>query len=185
MNAAAPEHHRLDELIAELERSRADLLQAIDETPEALRRERSRDDGWTVSQILEHLALVEDGSGRLVGRLLRDVRAQAVPEERAESVMNALDRFSLPTPRRKVAAPEFTVPTEGLSVEQSIARLQQSRARLLGALHTVRGYALDVAHAPHPLMGALDVYGWLLATAQHEQRHTYQIRQLANQEFGA
>ena len=189
MEAAAQpvfrEHKRLDELILELAASRRELLQAVEEAPEWLREERSREGGWTLSQILEHLSVVESGSGRLMGRMLREVREHAVEETSSESVLNSLDRFSLPVPSRRVVAPNFTEPVEGISIEESLQRLKASRERLLQALESVRGLSLSVASAPHPLMGQLDGYGWLLATAQHERRHIFQIRQLANQEHRA
>ena len=71
-------HPRLDELIAELASSRRDLLQAVDETPAEVLLEQSREDGWTLCQILEHLAVVEDGAGRLINRLIKNAKEQNV-----------------------------------------------------------------------------------------------------------
>lgn len=179
------EHTRLDELLAELGSARQALLQAVDEAPESLRREKSRDDGWTLSQILEHLALVESGSGRLIARLVREAREQGVEERNSESVLGALDHVGMSVPRRRFNAPSFAEPLEGLSIEQSVERLQDARAKLLRTLEGAKGLALDTVSAPHPAVGTIDGYGWILATAQHERRHTYQIRQLANQEHRA
>jgi hypothetical protein len=173
-------HPRLDELIAELASARRDLLQAVDECPAAVHHEQSREDGWTLSQILEHVAVVEDGAGRLINRLVKNAREQGVEETNTESVLHTLDKFGLPIPTRRFRAPDFTTPQEGISIDQSLERLQQSRERLLKVVESARGISLSTVSAPHPAVGDIDGYGWLLATAQHERRHAYQIRQLSN-----
>jgi len=38
---------------------------------------------------------------------------------------------------------------------------------------------LDEVATPHPLLGRLSFYQWLLFLAQHEERHTIQIRETA------
>ena len=178
-------HPRLDELIAELASSRRDLLQAVDETPAEVLLEQSREDGWTLCQILEHLAVVEDGAGRLINRLIKNAKEQNVEETNTESVLHVLDRFGLPVPTRRFRAPDFTTPQEGISLEQSLERLRVSRERLLKVVESARGISLSTVSAPHPAVGDIDGYGWLLATAQHERRHAYQIRQLSNKEHRA
>jgi hypothetical protein len=173
-------HPRLDELIAELASARRDLLQAVDEAPANVHHEQAREDGWTLSQILEHVAVVEDGAGRLINRLVKSAKEQGVEETNTESVLRVLDKFGLPVPTRQIKAPDFTTPQQGISIDQSLERLRESRERLLRVVESARGISLSTVNAPHPAIGDLDGYGWLLATAQHERRHAYQIRQLSN-----
>ena len=181
-STVSSKHARLDELIDELADARRSLLQAVHEAPEVQHRETRRDDGWTLAQILEHLSIVESGAGRMINRLVKEAREKAVAESKSESVLGALDHLSLSIPREPRSAPDFTMPVEGISVGEAIDRLTTNRARLLQVLDGVRGIALDTVSAPHPAVGMLDGYGWILLTAQHERRHTYQIRQLSNQE---
>jgi hypothetical protein len=182
---AAPRHPRLDEMIAELHESRRELLDLMREIPPALHERQPAEDRWSIRQVLEHLAVVEDGSGRLISKLIRQVRELGATESEHDSLLNTLDHLSVANPTRRARAPELVQPLEGRSVGESLERLQESRARLLTVLDSARGLGLGTVSAPHPLLGQLDVYRWLLATAQHERRHIHQIREIARSENSA
>jgi len=180
--AETPAHPRLFELVAELYTSRRELLEAVAEVPADVRDRQPHDERWTLAQILEHIWVVENGSGRLITKLIREVQDRGTKETDQTSVLNTIDAAYVATPTRRLTAPEFTRPVEGLTVDQALERLQASRKRLLESLESARGYALGNVSAPHPAFGPLDCYRWILATAYHERRHTHQIRELSKPE---
>lgn len=132
-------------------------------------------DGWTVAQVVEHMAIVDDGAGRIVNGIAKQVAGTAETEE--SPVSPSLARYRVPDPSvRKVVAPDVVHPTGGATVAESVARMQHSRARLIALLESVSGTALGAASFPHPIFGPLDGYQWGLLAAQHQLRHLVQLR---------
>jgi hypothetical protein len=125
---------------------------------------------------VEHLQIVEDGIGRRLSQLAKQAELLGAETE-STSVLGALDRFSLRVRSRAIKAPAGVTPTGARTLSESIAALGISRARLLELLSRVTGRALSELKAPHPLIGPLDFYQWLLFLAQHEERHAAQIRE--------
>jgi hypothetical protein len=60
-----------------------------------------------------------------------------------------------------------------------LAALAESRRELLSALDLADGLALGQISFPHPLIGPLDLYQWVLFVGQHEARHAAQIEEIA------
>lgn len=132
-------------------------------------------DGWTVAQVVEHMAIVDDGAGRIVNGIAKQVANLVETDE--SPVTPSLARYCVPDPTvRKVVAPDVVHPTSGATVAQSLARMQQSRSRLIALLESVSGTALGAASFPHPIFGPLDGYQWALLAAQHQLRHLVQLR---------
>jgi hypothetical protein len=85
-------------------------------------------------------------------------------------------------PLRRIEAPEMVQPSEGLNVESALERLTAVRTRLrTGLVQEASGVALATVSAPHPAIGMLDGYQWILMVAQHERRHIGQIRRIAGE----
>ena len=131
-----------------------------------------------IAQIVEHIAVVEDGVGRLVSNLIKQIAESGARESEATLLLSSLDKFSIDVPRVRIAAPERVQPRESLPVADSLARLAVARARMIDAYTRASGLALASASAPHPLAGPLNVYQWGLMTALHTRRHIHQIREM-------
>lgn len=171
-------HPRIAEVIGELDAARAELHALVAElTTDG--NDAAVENGWTIPQVLEHLAMVEDGSGRIIAGIVKAVREKGASETSEAPVRDAIAQHAIATDERRIAAPSMLHPTQGLTVEESVARLDASRARLRAALVAASGLALEEASYPHPLFGPFNGYQWALATAHHERRHIRQIRRLA------
>jgi len=170
----APLHPRLAELHAELDRTRDALLAAVARVPAEAAALRAEADRWSVAEVVEHLRIVEDGVGRLLGKLGKQAEALG-PETSSASVLSSLDRYGLSSPKRRIVAPNGVEPTGRATLAESLAGLAESRRKLLELVHRVSGRALDELAAPHPLLGRLSFYQWLLFLAQHEERHAIQV----------
>jgi hypothetical protein len=172
-------HPRIAELMHELDSSRAELRALVASLPAETLTAPAGENEWSVAAILEHLSMVEDGAGRLFTNISREVEATGARETDTSSVLGLNDRFQIATSPIKVVAPERIQPKAGLSVEESMARLETARKRLKEAMTRASGLALGNSSMPHPLFGPINGYQWVLATAQHERRHTRQIRRVA------
>lgn len=167
-------HPRIREVIAELLAAQQDT-DALCATITPAQEVQRLGDGWSVAEVVEHMAIVEDGAGRIVSGIARQVID--LRETSDDPVAPTLSRYHVADPSvRKVVAPERVHPTEGLAVPVSAARMRVARARLIAALEAASGTALGGAHFPHPIFGPLDGYQWALLAAQHQRRHLAQIR---------
>lgn len=171
-------HPRLAEIQGELDRTRESLLAVLAHTPADAAAQRPCADGWSIAEIVEHLLIVENGIGRLLGRLSRQAETLG-PETSTASIIPSLDRFALRDVRRRIESPAAVAPTGNVTIDEAVTGLAESRRRIVELVHRVSGRALGELAAPHPVFGSFTFYQWLLFLAQHEERHTLQIRETA------
>jgi len=172
---AMPQHPRLIELCAFLDARRADVFAAVDGHADARLETTPPDGGWSPAEVLQHLAIVESGTTRLLGhRLERAIDAGLTSETETASV---LATFPLPPGADAPArAPDNVMPAPGAPAGAALAALHDSRRALLAMLDAADGWALAGVSARHPLFGALDMYTWLIVLGEHDTRHARQIR---------
>lgn len=173
-------HPRLAELVDYITAQRSTLLAAVSAVPEHLREQQVSPDAWSAAQNLEHLHRVEKGIARLLGRTLEHALAAGVPREtEGASVLSSLDALRLTDRGLRIDAPGPVQPRGVYTAAQSLRALTQSREDLLEALAPGDGLALGKIVRPHPLLGSLNLYQWVLFVGQHEGRHAAQIQDLA------
>lgn len=170
-------HPRVAEIIDELEATQRDFIAFIDSIPES-ERNRPAVGRWSIAQHLEHLSVVEDGTGRLMSKLIKQIRATGARETEDSSVLHSLDQYQIWKVNNRLEAPELVRPKEGLPASESLARQAASRSRVMDALRAASGLALSTATAPHPYFGQFDVYQWGIMLAHHQRRHAECIREL-------
>ena len=172
-------HPRLAELSDYLEACRADVVAAVESLPADARDRRPSPDGWSAAEHVEHLWLVEQGSAKLLHKLF-NAAGELPPEASTESVLGALDRWSLVDNPARYPAPEMVAPRQGLGWAEALASLAASREILRAFVEKANGRDLTRLRAPHPRFGELTAYEWMLFIGQHEARHARQIRTLAH-----
>lgn len=173
-------HPRLAELFAYAAVQRRAVLDAVDSVP-AERRDRCPAEGvWSVAETLEHLCRTESGIASLISaRLGRALTEGLEAETEVDSVLGSLDRYALPYTSRRVQAPEAVRPVAGWGWSEGLRRLGESRQALERAAAPGDGRALGRVRHPHPALGPLDLYQWILFVGQHEARHAAQMRERA------
>lgn len=171
-------HPRLDELFALMDSHRAALERAVAEVPRELRERRPAAERWSVAEVLEHLALVEERVGRALAAALTAARDAGLGVEReTSSVAGSIDIDRVIDRSERRAANEFARPRAGLDAEAALARLVEHRRELRAIIASADGLALGEVTAMNPVMGPLNIYQWMLFVAGHEARHTAQIRE--------
>lgn len=173
-------HPRIIELIGALQASRNELHACLNAMSEQQRTAPPIGNVWSVEQNLEHLTLIEGGIGRLISSLMKQAAATGTQETETSTVLNCLATWNPARISQPLPAPDAMLPKEGITVEEALVRLGASRARLLSVLPSASGLPLATVTAPHPFLGDLNGYQWILLIAEHERRHTRQIEDVAS-----
>jgi hypothetical protein len=167
---------RLQEIIENIQASRERLLEAVSGLDQDAFNRRPSADTWSVGEILHHLQLMETSVTRILEKQVTRGLAGGLPTDTSTgSVLGTLDQFSVETAAERIVAPQGFVPTRGLDRKELLDGLASSRAALLR--ETARAGSVDLGqlHFPHPVLGRLDMYQWVLYLGQHELRHLHQI----------
>jgi hypothetical protein len=127
-------------------------------------------DAWSPLLIVEHVYVVEAGALRAI--------AAAPPSAETRPERDARVLKWIPDRSRKAVAPERVVPPGRITDPAALlAKFDEARARSLEWLHD--SSSQPRLHAlPHPFLGMLDGYQWLLVFALHLERHLEQIEEL-------
>jgi hypothetical protein len=170
-------HPRFRELQDYLTKARQALLATVSDLTAAQLQRRPAAEVWSPGETLEHLRLTESSIVKILRKLLREADLNRLgPETDASSVMGRLDAFGLVQLVRRVAAPGFVQPAPQADGQTALVGLGRSRADLLDVMAQADGWAVGSISFPHPIIGPLDFYQWVLFVAQHEVRHTCLIQ---------
>jgi hypothetical protein len=172
-------HARLAEVMDFVELKRTELLRSFENAPPEQLRRRVADEAWSVTEILDHLRLVEASVARLISKRVSDARAAGTGEERSTaSVLRDLDHLDIEAGTMFMEAPSIVRPRADVDVSDAIAGLEESRRALRAAAASASGLALGEIKQTHRFFGELDLYQWLVFLGQHEGRHTRQIQRV-------
>jgi uncharacterized damage-inducible protein DinB len=173
-------HPRIEEVINYLDTERTALREAIELVPPALRDQSPGTDRWSVAQVLQHLVMIEKRIGMGMTKWVADARAGGVgPETETSSVMDSLPLQAIADRSQRRSAPEEVRPQGDTDAESAWAALEQARATLRAAFLAGDGLALSEVQQPHPVLGPINLYQWILFVGSHETRHTAQVREIA------
>lgn len=131
---------------------------------------------WSIAECAEHIALSEDYIFDLVVKKV--MSGPARPEQRAAvKGKDAVVLKQIPDRTTRYQAPKELQPLHRRSTAAVVAHFRESRNRTLDYVRSTSD-ALRVHFAPHPVMGLLDGYQWILLLSAHTARHVAQIEEL-------
>ena len=165
--------------IAQLEllaTERAALLAAVDRVAAPDRERRPAPDRWSVAEILEHLATVEQSVAKLIATRGRE------PLPAQDEAVVPLDEARIARLRgreRRIDVPDRMRPNGSMSTAAAIEALGASRALLLDAVKNADPVALAQRSYVHPIVGRIVLRDWIAFVAHHEARHADQIHEIA------
>ncbi len=157
--------------LAQLERTRAGVIEATTGLSEAQWKFKPGPDRWSVAEVMEHIALSEDF---LFENTSKNV--MSAPAGPADRDYKAGDQFVLkviPDRSQKATAPDPLVPTGRWQPQEALDHFLKSRARTVEFLKStpdLRDHVVD-----SPIGQKLDGYQWVLFTSAHSERHTKQM----------
>ncbi len=166
-----------DRAMSELHATRKAFLDSVSELSDAQWRFTPGPGRWSAAQIAEHVTASEDRMFELATKKV--LASPAAPAERRpgqardEQVLKqVIDRSE------RYQAPASLQPANRYPTRESLAALfRKSRDRTIAYVRTT-GDPLRAHVAPHPVLGDLDAYQWILVIAGHTQRHLDQMHEL-------
>ncbi len=171
-------HTRLAEVVAATDAARANLLALVTPLTDLEWDRRDGEGRWSVGEVVAHLQLVEDGSVRALFRGFRNARDAGLGKETStESLLTSLDRFGIREGARTIEAPPMVQP-KPMPRSEVMQKLQLAHDGLHKWAAEADGFALAEVGWPHPAVGDMNLYQWVLFLGQHEERHLRQIRSI-------
>ncbi len=134
-------------------------------------------ENWSVSQIVEHVSLVESGICRICSRLL----AKAETNGQVNSGTIDLSEFMLKADKItdvKLEAPDTVHPVNGRSIAESIRVMEENGVALEELRPRFEQFDGGANTFPHPYLGELSALEWLVLAGGHKVRHLRQIKRL-------
>jgi predicted DNA-binding protein YlxM (UPF0122 family) len=134
-------------------------------------------DRWSVAEVAEHIGVSESAIfGMVQGKIMA---GPATPEKRAEvKVTDEQVLQMVPDRSHKAQAPEFLKPTNRWASEQELVKaFEQNRKATMDYVKTTNDDLRDHL-GPHPMLGPMDAYQWILLISAHSERHTKQIEEV-------
>jgi len=160
-----------------LQATRDAFLKSIAGLSEKQWRFKPGPDRWSVAEVSEHIAISESS---LLGLVQKQIMASpADPTKRAEVAGKDETILKMvPDRSHKVQAPEFLKPTNRWATQAELTRaFEDSRKATMDYVRTTNDDLRD-HFGPHPMLGPLDAYQWILLISAHSERHTKQIEEV-------
>jgi hypothetical protein len=157
-------------LLAHLEMTQSWLVSEVKSLTETQLRFRAKPESWTITDVVEHLAIAEPQYWQRVG----DSMKQPPNTSKLEATDAAILWYGIDRTARNTTG-EARVPTG------KVPNLADPLERLLKLRATMRDYATktnDDLRSRKLLEGNMDVYQWFLMISTHAQRHILQIREI-------
>lgn len=135
---------------------------------------------WTVAQIVEHIAIVDESTAKICTRLLKTAKEAGQTSDGSAVITENFLQKGVEIAGIKVEAPDFVRPTGTKTIEESLARLDETAERveqLRELFSSVDGTQLKF---PHPFFGEISAQEWLALKGGHELRHIKQIEAILN-----
>lgn len=132
---------------------------------------------WTVAQIVEHVSMVEDGMTRICSKLLAKAKTAGQQNGGVKLSENFLQR-GLEIGQIKIEAPEIVRPVSGRTIAESLAVMDENRAKLDEMRPLFETFDCNEQKFPHPFFGDISAAEWLALVGGHEARHIKQIKKI-------
>jgi hypothetical protein len=158
-----------------LTKTRQTLLDAVDGVTESQARWKPAPDRWCILEYVEHLAVSDDGLVAIVQKSLQTPARIETEDERREREQKIR---STPIPRGVNQAPHRLQPSGRFaSLPEAILAFLAARERTMHYASTTQD-DLRSHFTPHPVLGEMDGYQWLLGNAHHAETHAAHIREI-------
>jgi len=140
----------------------------------------ARPDGekWSVQEIVEHIAMVDEGTSRICTKLVGEAKAAGKPGNGRIGLSPAFGEKSAVVAGIKVEAPERVQPKGEATVDESFARMEATASAFDAIRADLETYDLSEHTFPHPFFGQITASEWLVLAGGHAERHTKQIERL-------
>jgi len=130
---------------------------------------------WTIAHIIEHIAIVQDGMSKISAKLLNGAQSAGKTSDGAARFSENFAKKAAEAQQLKFEAPDRVRPTGNQSIEESLAKMDETRRVLEDLRPLFESVECSDFKFPHPFMGDLTATEWLALIGGHEARHLRQI----------
>jgi uncharacterized damage-inducible protein DinB len=170
-------YHTIADILAANERAQERFVAAVSNLNEAQADFRPDENQWTIAEIVEHISIVNDGFLRLTHKLLKEAESAPQPP-RVDLNLGHTSLDENGQQRGPFQAPERVRPQGGARVEDSLAKMRTSLAGFAEIQSRLEAVDLSEKMFPHPALGPINAYQWMVLLGEHEDRHRGQIERL-------
>ena len=169
---------KIQEIVNDIDAVRANLYAAVNDLSQAQLDFKPAPEEWSISEILSHLQVVEKGLPKLYTIMLQKAAEAGLQPETEGSWLQSLDDAKLEVVQQKMPAPERVLPKAGIAKAELLESLRQSRQAIVDAVSQAGDHDLSGVKWPHPALGEINFYQWILFIGKHEMRHLGQIEKV-------
>lgn len=164
----------LRKLWNEMQESRAELLHEVEGMGQPQADWRPAAGEWSIGEVLDHLIIAENATGRLTTKLTREAEATgALAPYPGDSVEVAP---LPPWPPGPAEAPEAVRPAHGKPIGELVEAMRATRERSRQSLERLATLDVRPLRFPHARLGELDLGQWWRLQAEHDRIHLDQVR---------
>ncbi len=169
------------EILEAIDKTRNEVVERVSALPEDAQNFRADGASWSVANIVEHLAKVEGGLVPLVFKLLKEAERENVASDGTLNPPLSMAAHAQKVSDTRFEAPERIRPEGKATLAESLARLETSRQTIRNLRPRLEAVDLSNTAFPHPFLGKLNLYEWLVFIGLHEARHLRQIENVLNE----
>src|SRR5262245_3769920 len=171
-------YHSIAEIFAANEAAQARFAASVTNLNEAQAGFRPRDDCWTIGEIAEHVGIVNDGFLRITHKLLKQAEAASKPPKPELNLgPTSLNEKGEQHPA-KFSAPDRVKPQGGVTIHAALARMRETLDGFVSIQGRIDTTDLSEEKFPHPALGDINAYQWMILLGEHQDRHRLQIEQV-------
>lgn len=171
-------YKNLGEVYEALEKTREKFISTVESLPAEKQDWRENGEGWTIKEIVEHVSLVESGSLRIAQKLFGKAESAEIQSNEFPPLPNDFFGKLESVRDRKLQAPERIHPQGNQSIADSLAKLKEDRGVLQDLRAKLEKLDASAPTFPHPALGDLNIYQWIIMLGFHERRHLMQIERI-------
>jgi uncharacterized damage-inducible protein DinB len=171
-------YHTIADILAANKQAEARFIAAVSNLTDAQANFRPDENQWTIAEIVEHVSIVNDGFLRITHKLLKEAESAPMPPRADLSLGHtSLDENGNHHPG-PFQAPDRVRPQGGVCVADSLVKMRASLAGFTEIQSRLEAVDLSERMFPHPVLGPINAYQWMVLLAEHEDRHRGQIERL-------
>ena len=171
-------YQKLDDIYAMIEQQHTRFVAAISGLSDAQAQFRPAENEWSIAEIAEHIGSANNSFLRITYKLLKQAEAACAQPLAGLSLPHVLlDEQGRQNPQR-FTAPEVVRPQGGQALAESLAKIAQNLADFQSARQRLEAVDCSQAKFPHPAVGELNAYQWMIVLGEHLDRHRGQIEHI-------
>lgn len=170
------QYQDIDEIYSANERFRGELTDTIKDLSTNDLNARPDGEKWSLEQIVEHIAIVDDRMSKVCRKLLAQAEQEGLKSSGQILISDVFRSYTDSVDDIKLEAPEHVQPTGELSVQESQLKMTGSKTVFETLRPLFSEFDGTTPKFPHPYFGPLSAQEWLVLAGEHIRRHTSQIK---------